>query len=86
MEINAREFARHFARYRRAAARGEKVRISAPDGVFVLRRESPGVTGAELLARMSRLEPRRGLFPPGGAERIEAGSRAKTPARSPWDA
>jgi hypothetical protein len=86
METNAREFARHFARYRRAAARGEKVRISAPDGVFVLARESPGMTGAELLARLDRLPPGRGLFPAGGAERIESGRREKKPARSPWDA
>jgi hypothetical protein len=86
MEINTREFARHFARYRRAAARGEKVRISAPDGVFVLIRESPAMTGAELLTRLSGLRPGRGLFPAGGAERIEAGHRTKTAAHSPWDA
>jgi hypothetical protein len=86
METNAREFARHFARYRRAAARGEKVRISAPDGVFVLTRESGGMTGADLLARLGRLRPGHGLFPSGGAERIEAGGQTKTPARSPWDA
>ena len=85
METNTREFARHFARYRRAAARGEKVRISSPDGVFVLTRESPGMSGADLLARLGRLAPGRGLFPAGGAERIESGSREKTPARSPWD-
>ena len=85
METNAREFARNFARFRRAAARGEKVRISAPDGVFVLARESLGVTGAELLARLGRLRPGRGLFPAGGAERIEAGGQTKKPARSPWD-
>lgn len=86
METNTREFARHFARYRRAAARGEKVRISAPDGIFVLTRESPGMTGADLLARLGRLPPGRGLFPAGGAERIESGSREKPLARSPWDA
>ena len=86
METNARDFARHFARFRRAAARGEKVRISAPDGVFVLVRESPGMTGADLLARLGRLRPGRGLFPAGGAERIEARGRTETPARSPWDA
>jgi hypothetical protein len=85
MNINAREFARHFARYRRAAARGEKVRISAPDGVFILMRESPGVTGADLLTRMGRLPAGYGLFSAGGAERIETGSQTKTPARSPWD-
>jgi hypothetical protein len=85
METNAREFARHFARFRGAAARGEKVRISAADGVFVLARESPGMTGADLLARLGRLRPGQGLFPVGGAERIEAGRRTKTLARSPWD-
>jgi hypothetical protein len=85
METDAREFARHFARFRRAAARGEKVSISAPDSVFVLARESPGMTGADLLARLGRLRPGKGLFPVGGAERIEAGRRTKTPARSPWD-
>ena len=85
METNTREFARHFARYRRAAARGEKVRISASDGVFVLTRESPGMTGADLLVRLGRLPPGRGLFPAGGAERIESESRQKTTARSPWD-
>ena len=85
METNAREFARQFARFRRAAARGEKVRISAPDGVFVLARESPGMTGADLLARLGRLRPGQGLFPAGGAERIEAGRRTKTLARSTWD-
>jgi hypothetical protein len=86
METNTREFARHFAHYRKAAARGEKVRISAPDGVFVLTRESPGITGADLLARLNRLRPGRGLFSAGGADRIEATGRTKTPARSPWDA
>jgi hypothetical protein len=85
METNTREFARNFAHYRRAAARGETVRISAPDGIFVLTRESPGMTGADLLARMGRLRPGQGFFPAGGTERIEAG-RTKTPARSPWDA
>jgi hypothetical protein len=83
METNTREFARHFARYRRAAARGETIRISAPDGVFVLTRESKGMTGADLLAR---LQPGRGLFPTGGIERIEESRLKKTQARSPWDA
>ena len=86
METNTREFARHFARYRRVAASGENVRISAPDGVFILTRESPGMTGADLLARLSRLPPGRGLFPVGGAERIEAGVEKKTLAQSPWNA
>jgi hypothetical protein len=86
METNAREFARNFARYRRAAARGEKVLISAPDGVFSLIRESRGMTGSDLLARLGSLRPGRGLFPAGGADRIEAAGRPKTPARSPWDA
>ena len=86
METNTREFARNFAHYRRAAARGERVRISAPDGVFVLTRESPGMTGADLLARLRRLRPGRGFFTAGGAERIEDRERTKTPARSPWDA
>ena len=85
METNTREFARHFAHYRRAAARGEKVRISAPDGIFILSRESPGVTGADLLARLGRLRPGQGLFPAGGADRIEAAGKNKTTARSPWD-
>lgn len=85
METNTREFARHFARYRRAASRGEKVRISAPDGIFALTRESEGLTGADLLARLGRLRPGHGLFPTGGAERIEARERKKTPARSPWN-
>lgn len=86
METNTREFARHFARYRRVAARGEDVRISARDGVFVFTRESPGVTGAGLLARLNRLPPGRGLFSAGGAERIESAGKRKTLARSPWDA
>lgn len=85
-ETNAREFARNFARYRRAAARGGKVLISAPDGVFSLIRESRGMTGSDLLARLGALRPGRGLFPAGGADRIEAAERTKTPARSPWDA
>jgi hypothetical protein len=84
METNTREFARHFARYRRAAARGEKVLISAPDGKFAFTRESGGLTGAALLARLERLRPGRGLFPAGGAERIEAGEGKQAPARSPW--
>ena len=80
METNARDFSRHFARYRSAAARGEKIRISAPDGVFILMRETTGLTGAELL------EPGKGIFSRGGGERIEAARLRKTIARSPWDA
>ena len=86
MDTSTREFARRFAHYRRIAARGEKVRISSPDGVFVFAREGPGMTGAELLARLDRLPPGEGLFPSGGAERIEAGKGKRAPARSPWDA
>jgi len=85
METNARDFARNFARYRAAAARGEKVRITAPDGVFVLMREKTGTTGADLLARLARLEPGAGFLDRGGAESIEAGLRMKTPAKSPWE-
>jgi hypothetical protein len=84
MEANTREFARNFAHYRRIASLGEKVRISSPDGVFVFTREGPGMTGSDLLARLGRLRPGKGLFPARGAENIEAGSRAKKPARSPW--
>jgi hypothetical protein len=86
METNTREFARHFAHYRRVAARGETVRISAPDGIFILTRESPGMTGSDLLARLGRMRPGHGMFFAGGAERIEASRRTKTVARSPWDA
>src|SRR5277367_3036757 len=86
METNAREFARNFSRYRRAAARGETVRITAPDGIFLLRRESSGMTGADLLARLDRLPAGGGLFPKGGTDRIEAKIRSKTAARSPWEA
>jgi len=85
MEANTREFARNFAHYRRMASRGEKVRISSPDGVFVFTREGPGMTGTDLLVRLSRLRPGAGLFPAGGAEKIEAAARTKKPARSPWD-
>jgi hypothetical protein len=86
METTTREFARNFARYRRVAARGEPVRISAPDGVFLLTRESQGMTGADLLLRLNQLPPGRGIFTAGGADRIETATPAKTPARSPWDA
>jgi hypothetical protein len=61
------------------------VRISAPDGVFILVRESPGMTGSALLARLARLPRGRGLFPVGGAKRIAAGKQSKVLARSPWD-
>jgi hypothetical protein len=86
MDTNTREFARRFAHYRRIAARGEKVRISSPDGVFVFAREGPGMTGAGLLARLGRMPPGEGLFHKGGSELIEAGKAKRVPARSPWDA
>lgn len=85
MEVNTREFARNFARYRRIASLGEKVRISSPDGVFVFTREGPGMTGSDLLAKLGRLRPGKGLFSAQGADRIEAGARTKKAARSPWD-
>ena len=85
METNAREFARNFARYRAAAARGETVRITAPDGVFLLTREKRGITGGELLAWLNQLEPGKGFLPPGGAEAIEDGWKHKTMAKNPWD-
>jgi hypothetical protein len=85
METNTREFARNFARYRRIASLGEKVRVSSPDGVFVFAREGPGMTASDLLARLGRLKPGKGLFPAGGTERIEDGARMKRPAHSPWD-
>jgi hypothetical protein len=85
MNTNARDFARNFARYRAIAARGEKIRIAAPDGIFVLTREKSGVTGADLLERLDRLPPGSGLFDEGGADRIEAGRRTGRPAKSPWD-
>lgn len=84
METNEHDFARNFARYRAVAARGEKVRITAPDGVFVLMREKTGTTGADLLARLGRLDPGAGFLDRDGAERIEVGRRTKSPARSPW--
>ena len=85
MDASTRDFSRNFAHYRRVASRGEKVRISSPDGVFVFTREGPGMTGTDLLARLSRLRQGTGLFHAGGAEKIEAGARTKKPARSPWD-
>jgi hypothetical protein len=85
MNTNTRDFSRRFAHYRRAAARGEAVRISGPDGIFVLTREGTGVTGADLLAKLGRLGPGKGLFSEGGADRIEGEGRTKTIARSPWD-
>jgi hypothetical protein len=85
METNARDFARNFARYRAAAARGEKVRITAPDGVFLLTREKTGSTGADVLAWLATLEPGKGFLAPGGAEMIEEGWKSKTMAKNPWD-
>ncbi len=85
METNARDFARNFARYRAIAARGERIRITAPDGVFVLAREKRGITGADLLERLGRLPAGKGFLGDGGAERIEAGRRPGRPAKSPWD-
>ena len=85
MDTTTREFARNFAHYRRIAARGEPVRISAPDGVFLLTRESQGMTGADLLGRLNQLPPGRGIFAAGGADRIAMANKVKTPARSPWD-
>lgn len=85
METTTREFARNFAHFRQIAARGEQVRITAPDGVFVLTRESQGMTGAALLARLGQLPPGRGIFTAGGADRIETAAQTKTLAHSPWD-
>jgi len=85
METNARNFARNFSRYRAAAARGEKVRITARDGVFVLMREKTETTGADLLARLERMDAGAGFLDRGGAERIMAGRRTRSPAKSPWD-
>jgi hypothetical protein len=85
MDASTREFSRNFAHFRRMASRGEKIRISSPDGVFVFTREGPGMTGAGLLARLNSLRPGSGMFHAGGAEKIEAGARAKKPARSPWE-
>jgi hypothetical protein len=85
METNARNFARNFARYRAAAARGETVRITAPDGVFLLTREKKGITGRELLAWLNQLEPGKGFLSPGGDDLIEAGWKNKTMAKNPWD-
>jgi hypothetical protein len=85
MTTNTRDFSRRFAHYRRAAARGEPVRISGPDGIFVLTRESAGVTGADLLAKLGRMAPGRGLFSEGGADRIVGDGRKRTRAHSPWD-
>ena len=85
METTARNFTRRFARYRAAAARGERVRILAPDGVYVFEREKSGITGAGLLAWLERLEPGKGFLSPGGAELIEAGWKNKTMAKNPWD-
>jgi hypothetical protein len=48
-------------------------------------REKTGTTGADLLARLARLEPGAGFLDRGGAESIEAGLRMKTPAKSPWE-
>jgi len=84
MTVNTRDFSRRFAHYRRAAARGETVRISGPDGIFVLTRESGGVSAADLLARLGGLRPGKGLFSKGGAERIEGDNRTRTIANSPW--
>lgn len=83
MNTNAREFARNFARYRRIAATGEPVRISAPDGVFLLVRQGAGMTGAALLERAARLPAGRGFFPSKGLKRVERSLSLRQAPASP---
>jgi hypothetical protein len=84
VKTNARNFARNFAEYRAAAARGETVRIAAPDGIFLLTREKTGLTGTGLLAKLSTLPP-GGFLGKDGGRRILEGKRRKILARSPWE-
>jgi hypothetical protein len=84
IKTNARNFARNFSEYRAAAARGETVRIAAPDGVFLLTREKAGLTGTGLLAKLSKLPP-GGFLGKDGGRRILEGKRRKILARSPWE-
>jgi hypothetical protein len=84
IKTNARNFARTFSEYRAAAARGETVRIAAPDGFFLLTREKTGLTGTGLLAKLSKLPP-GGFLGKNGGRRILEGKRRKILARSPWE-
>ena len=83
IETNAREFARHFPRFRAQAAAGQTVRIRAPDGTFLLVREPRGIAAGDFLNRLTA-GPARGLFDEGGADAVEEGRRRAAPARSPW--
>jgi hypothetical protein len=84
IETNAREFSRKFAMFRRKAAHGVTVRVTAPDGVFLLTREARGITSERFLRRLESGHAAAGVFDVGGAERVAEGRAGAQPARSPW--
>ena len=66
METTAREFTRNFRKLRAVAARVKTVRVTAPEGVYVLSREQSHKTYGGVLARLGRFHA-KGFLTDGGA-------------------
>lgn len=81
IETNTRDFTRRFSDYRAKAAKGESIRITSPDGVYLFTREPRGLPAHELLKRLES----GGFLAEDGPERIESGQTNAKPAESPWD-
>jgi len=84
IEITTREFTRKFSEYRARSAHGEVIHIKAPDGLFVFARITQGLTGENLLKRISSRYA-KAIFDSDGGKNIEAARKSSKRARSPWE-
>ena len=84
METTAREFTRNFRQLRAAAARGQIVRVRAPDGVFLFMREKSAKTCGSVIEGL-KVYAGKGFLTEEGATALAATKRKPAKAVSPWD-